>query len=338
MIHFSFLRIGLLVLLLLSASKSLNSLNVPTAKTCGRQIPACATVQRSAIIPSARSHSFRLFSTLGEDDKPRPPRGQKFFLAIQKMFFTCATFPRRYVAKFKSLSKKAKAIVAMQVLAVMLVFGGMAKNVYTKHYQPIAGPPVEIPYSSFLDLVERSGSAKGGASSSVTMDNVRISPDKLVYRLTQNGLSSEGDESQRPKQIMCYTHKVAASPELIGSLHKQGIPFSDAPRQRANAAGMAVRSIIIGFYMLILFRMYRTFSGNGGSGDTPGKLASKSSLPLASFNEIQGIDGAKAEVMELVDTLRNPDKYSILGARAPTGESSILQLVYFASCHFCNFN
>jgi cell division protease FtsH len=31
------------------------------------------------------------------------------------------------------------------------------------------------------------------------------------------------------------------------------------------------------------------------------------------------MDSAKFEVMELVDTLRNPDKYAILGARAPTG-------------------
>ncbi|ACI65452.1 predicted protein, partial [Phaeodactylum tricornutum CCAP 1055/1] len=44
-----------------------------------------------------------------------------------------------------------------------------------------------------------------------------------------------------------------------------------------------------------------------------------SDLPMASFEEIQGIDDAKLEVMELVDTLRNPEKYAILGARAPTG-------------------
>ena len=66
--------------------------------------------------------------------------------------------------------------------------------------------------------------------------------------------------------------------------------------------------------------MYKTFSGNtSSSGDAPGKVASKGSLPLASFNDIQGIDDAKQEVMELVDTLRNPGKYAILGARAPTG-------------------
>jgi ATP-dependent Zn protease len=56
---------------------------------------------------------------------------------------------------------------------------------------------------------------------------------------------------------------------------------------------------------------------NGGSGGTPGKLATPT--VGASFDDIEGIDSAKYEVMELVDTLRNPDKYAILGARAPTG-------------------
>jgi cell division protease FtsH len=72
------------------------------------------------------------------------------------------------------------------------------------------------------------------------------------------------------------------------------------------------------FYIWFLFRLYKTMAGGRGS-DTPGKLAKMSDLPMASFDDIQGIDGAKVEVMELVDTLRNPDKYAILGARAPTG-------------------
>ena len=38
-----------------------------------------------------------------------------------------------------------------------------------------------------------------------------------------------------------------------------------------------------------------------------------------SFDDIEGIDNAKNDVMELVDTLRNPEKYSLVGARAPTG-------------------
>jgi cell division protease FtsH len=223
----------------------------------------------------------------------------------------------------------------MQVLVLMLLFGSMGKSFYSKYNQKNSGapgPPVEVPYSSFLELVEQSGTA--GGSDSVLMDNVRIGPDKLIYRLTKEAAPGEA-----PKQMIAYTQKVAAPPELIHNLHKNGIPFTAASRQRTNTLAMAARSAILGFYMLILWRMYRTFSGNSSSGDIPGKLASKSSLPLASFNEIQGIDTAKTEVMELVDTLRNPEKYAILGARAPTG--LLLEgnndVFMFAFCKYSQF-
>ena len=196
------------------------------------------------------------------------------------------------------------------------LFGSAGRTLYSRHYERTtgiaAGPPVEVSYSSFLDLAEQSGSRRG---SSPNVENVQISPDRIVYRLTKEAPAGVGGV----KQLACYTNKVAASPELIDTLRKNDIPFSAANRQRANNLALAVRTAILGFYMLILWRMYKSFSGNNGSGDVPGKLASKNSLPLASFDDIQGVDEAKTEVMELVDTLRNPTKYAILGARAPTG-------------------
>jgi len=37
------------------------------------------------------------------------------------------------------------------------------------------------------------------------------------------------------------------------------------------------------------------------------------------FDDIEGIDEAKFQVMELVDALKYPDMYAVLGARAPKG-------------------
>lgn len=213
--------------------------------------------------------------------------------------------------------------MAMQALTVMLLFGNVGRSVYVKHHQIknglASGPPIEVPYSNFLELVENSGTTMKKGVTAPTVDNMRVSPERIVYRLTQQIPGDKG-ESPSVKQLTCYTNKVAASPELIDTLHRNKIPFAAANRQRANNLAIAARTAILGFYMLILFRMYKTFSGNAsGSGDAPGKVANTSTLPLASFNDIQGIDDAKLEVMELVDTLRNPGKYAILGARAPTG-------------------
>jgi ATP-dependent Zn protease len=209
----------------------------------------------------------------------------------------------------------------MQALVFTLIIGSLGRKVYVKHshHGPAStGPPIELPYSSFLDLVDQAGSKKGGTTTSVVVvDNVRIGPDRIIYRLTK-----EATADSESKIMVAYSRKVAASPELIQHLRSNEIPFMAAPQPRTNSLAVVARTAMLAFYMLILFRMYKSFGGNkaGGSGDTPGKLAStSSSLPLASFNDIQGIDEAKLEVMELVDTLRNPEKYAILGARAPTG-------------------
>lgn len=211
--------------------------------------------------------------------------------------------------------------MVVQLLTIMLLFGSVGRSTYARHNQMkngMAGPPIEISYSNFLELVENSGTTSKGMTSP-TVDNMRISPERIVYRLTKESSDSSG-ENPTVKQLACYTNKVAASPELVGTLRESNIPFTAANRQRANTLVVAARTAILGFYMLILWRMYKSFSGQGGgSGDSPGKLANKNSLPLASFDDIQGIDDAKQEVMELVDTLRNPGKYAILGARAPTG-------------------
>eukprot|EP00751_Fragilariopsis_kerguelensis_P010017 CAMPEP_0170788500 /NCGR_PEP_ID=MMETSP0733-20121128/18994_1 /TAXON_ID=186038 /ORGANISM="Fragilariopsis kerguelensis, Strain L26-C5" /LENGTH=467 /DNA_ID=CAMNT_0011135067 /DNA_START=386 /DNA_END=1789 /DNA_ORIENTATION=- len=206
--------------------------------------------------------------------------------------------------------------MALQTLILMLLFGSTGRSMYISQFKTgsAVGPPIEVPYSNFLKLVEQSGT-KG--STSPRVDNVQISNERIIYRLTK--VATSEDDSDSVKQLKCYTNKIAASPELIESLHKSNVPFSAANRQRANTLVVAARTAILGFYMLILFRMYKSFGGKSGSGDVPGKLATKGSLPLATFNDIQGIDEAKNEVMELVDTLRNPSKYAILGARAPTG-------------------
>lgn len=270
----------------------------------------------------------RLFSSVGEEpNKGKQPRNNKrkakvLILAIQKTIANFLSAPGRMIVKFRSLSKKGKILMAMQALTIMLLFGSMGRSIYARQNQVrngvYRGPPIEVPYSNFLELVENSGATKKGVTSP-TVDNMRISPDRIVYRLTKESAESSSD-SPSIKQLTCYTNKISASPELIDTLHNNKIPFTAANRKRANNIAMAARTAILGFYFLILWRMYKSFSGNAsGKGDVPGKVANKGSLPLASFNDIQGIDDAKREVMELVDTLKNPGKYAILGARAPTG-------------------
>ncbi|MCR5561086.1 MAG: ATP-dependent zinc metalloprotease FtsH [Bacteroidales bacterium] len=78
-----------------------------------------------------------------------------------------------------------------------------------------------------------------------------------------------------------------------------------------------------------MFRgMSRNMGGPGGSGNGPGgifgvgrstgKLANKNEVKVT-FKDVAGLYGAKEEVMEIVDFLRNPKKYTALGGKIPKG-------------------
>ena len=77
---------------------------------------------------------------------------------------------------------------------------------------------------------------------------------------------------------------------------------------------------------VFMFRgMGRNVSGGGGGpggvfnvGKATGKLAEKSSIKVT-FKDVAGLYGAKDEVMEIVDFLKNPGKYTALGGKIPKG-------------------
>eukprot|EP00548_Thalassiothrix_antarctica_P005302 CAMPEP_0194147074 /NCGR_PEP_ID=MMETSP0152-20130528/22507_1 /TAXON_ID=1049557 /ORGANISM="Thalassiothrix antarctica, Strain L6-D1" /LENGTH=442 /DNA_ID=CAMNT_0038847763 /DNA_START=441 /DNA_END=1766 /DNA_ORIENTATION=+ len=181
-----------------------------------------------------------------------------------------------------------------------------------------------------MDLVEQSKSFKRAKiDDKVQLLNVKIASDRIGFQIARGTTQAEQKSLNDIKKGLiptvpiptrtAYTRKVAASPELIAHLRQNDIPFRAASTSsKAGLLAVAARGLLISFYMLYMWRVLKAMSGGGGN-NSPGKLANLSELPSASFSDIQGIDGAKFEVMELVDTLRNPEKYSVLGARAPKG-------------------
>ena len=77
---------------------------------------------------------------------------------------------------------------------------------------------------------------------------------------------------------------------------------------------------------IFMFRgMSRNMGGGPGApggifnvGKATGKLAEKDSMKVT-FKDVAGLYGAKDEVMEIVDFLKNPQKYTALGGKIPKG-------------------
>ena len=86
--------------------------------------------------------------------------------------------------------------------------------------------------------------------------------------------------------------------------------------------------MLVMLYVLMFRSMSRQMGGGGGGagggmnpfnvGKSTGKLADKDKVNVT-FKDVAGLYGAKEEVMEIVDFLKNPGKYTALGGKIPKG-------------------
>ena len=81
--------------------------------------------------------------------------------------------------------------------------------------------------------------------------------------------------------------------------------------------------IIIGIWIFLMRRMSGGSGGAGGQifniGKSKAKLFDQNTDVKITFKDVAGLEGAKEEVQEIVDFLKNPKKYTILGGKIPKG-------------------
>src|SRR5690606_18411940 len=83
-------------------------------------------------------------------------------------------------------------------------------------------------------------------------------------------------------------------------------------------------AIIIAIWIFIMRRMSSGAGGGPGGqifniGKSKARLFDQNTDVKVSFKDVAGLEGAKEEIQEIVDFLKNPDKYTSLGGKIPKG-------------------
>ncbi len=114
--------------------------------------------------------------------------------------------------------------------------------------------------------------------------------------------------------------------QLVQTLIDKGVEVNAEPEEAASWW----QQVLIGFGPMLLFialliwflrRASAGMSGGGlgNLGRSKAKLYRPESGPRTTFADVAGIDEVQAEVMEVVDFLKNPERYRRLGASIPKG-------------------
>jgi ATP-dependent metalloprotease FtsH len=81
--------------------------------------------------------------------------------------------------------------------------------------------------------------------------------------------------------------------------------------------------VLVGLWFLIMRMMTKGGAGGGGQifniGKSKAQLFDKDTMVSLNFNDVAGLQEAKVEVMEIVEFLKNPKKYTDLGGKIPKG-------------------
>jgi cell division protease FtsH len=176
----------------------------------------------------------------------------------------------------------------------------------------------EIPYSVFKTRVEK------GQVAEIEVKGQEV---KGEYRVDAIGSEMRSDAAAR--QGVAYFKTVLpsfADPDLVKLLEQQGVVVSATPDKMNWFATLVITllpwALIVGYFVYMNKRIGEQL---GGSATGPFGFAKSKAKRFTlkevhiTFNDVAGLENAKNELIEVVDYLKNPQKFRRIGAELPRG-------------------
>ena len=204
------------------------------------------------------------------------------------------------------------------VLVLLLNF------VLARLFMPSPTAPVTVPYTLFKEEV-RKGNVKAIFNRGETIKGRFAAP--VTYPPASEQSTAPRDESQTATTFTT-TLPAFVDPGLEAFLIENRVEISAKPIQAGGSPwvtllfGFGPALLIIGFYVW-MFRRAAQGGGMGGGlmgiGKSRARRYDQEQDTKVTFDDVAGIDEAENELVEIVDFLRDPPKYTRLGGTAPKG-------------------
>ncbi len=197
---------------------------------------------------------------------------------------------------------------------VALIVGAFIVNYWLAARSLSEPPRVRIPYSPlFVDQI-RDGNVERITSKGTSLQGLFKQP--VRYPPT-------GSDSRESRRFSTLIPSFADTEALSKLLEENGVVINAEPLETGATwwetllFGFGPTVLLIG---LLVFLLRRT--GRGGVLGSFGRSRARRYQPTAqrvTFDDVAGIDEAEDELTEIVDFLKNPNRYRRLGGRIPRG-------------------
>jgi cell division protease FtsH len=178
----------------------------------------------------------------------------------------------------------------------------------------IVGPQVPaVPYSLFIHQVQEG-----------QVDRVQIAANQIRYQLKPDASPGLDGEEESGSQVLSTTPIFDLGlPKL---LEEQGVEFAAAPPPQNGWIGSVLSWVIPPLIFVGIWQFFiRRGTGGGGPqgmlsiGKSKAKVYVEGEAAKTTFADVAGVEEAKAELVEVVDFLKTPGRYTQIGARIPKG-------------------
>jgi cell division protease FtsH len=155
----------------------------------------------------------------------------------------------------------------------------------------------QVPFSDLLRHLDRGAVAE-----------LIVVGDTLDFKLT---------EGQTFRTVAPLNY-VTANPSFVTDLAKRNVRIDVRSAPEQTAYGYSALLLGVGFLGVLGLTLYRVTTGRIPALESKTREADKESSTVT-FEDVAGVDEAKEEVKEIVDFLREPERFSAIGGRIPKG-------------------
>jgi cell division protease FtsH len=198
----------------------------------------------------------------------------------------------------KDPNKHIKFSIWYVLLVVLVVW--LFQNLV---FRPFIINQTEVSYSQFLDDLDAG-----------KIDTVTLGSDRIFYT------ERKDPATKRPQMI--YNVVRVGDPDLIDRLQEAGVTFQAQPPANNLLITLIGSLIPLLPMVLIWYFLYRRMKYGGPQALSFGKsnaheiTGEKTGIK---FDDVGGVDEVEVELKEIIDFLKNPERFSRVGAKLPKG-------------------